>query len=268
MKAINLIILILVITVATYTVYGQGQPQVQQISVRSPEGMKIDGKLDEWPSPNLNAYNPADRIYYVVSNDNDNLYFTIRGAGNGVAKKAIAGGMVLTIARAADQKSSDHVTMLFPLPQKFENVTGIMGVVNQIAGWTYDPVANRKQIDSIAAVANLLLDKTVKEVGIHGIKEISDPVISKYNELGIKTEIKFFRMQPIIEMSIPLKYLGSVLNNTDKIRYNIKLNAVPEESSSPDVKESIANGNVNPNIGFALNPTDFWGEYILAKKPQ
>ncbi len=74
-------------------------------------------------------------------------------------------------------------------------------------------------------------------------------------------------MQPIIEMSIPLKYLKGVLDNTGKISYNVKLNAVPERSISAGVTESISDGKVNPNIGFALNPTDFWGDYTLANKP-
>lgn len=254
-------------TAAIDVAFAQKQPQVQQISVRAPENIRIDGKLDEWVSSNLNAYNSIDRIYYVVSNDDDNLYFTLRGIGNGVSKKAIAGGMVLTITKAAKTKSSDHITLLFPLPQDPETVNGIIGVAGQVASLTDGSVASRKQTDSIVFIANKLLDRAVKEIGINGIKEINESVISKYNEYGIKAEIQFSRMQPIIEVSIPLKYLRGLLDNSDKIRYNIKLNAVPERSSG--VTQAITeSGEVNPNVGFALNPTDFWGEYMLAKKQQ
>jgi hypothetical protein len=55
-----------------------------------------------------------------------------------------------------------------------------------------------------------------------------------------------------------------MLENTEKIRY--RLNAVPEKSTDPSVTELINNGIATPNIGYALNPTDFFGEYILAKK--
>jgi len=265
MKTINSIKAFFILLATTSAVYAQKQPQVQQISVRAPENIKIDGKLDEWASHDLNAYNSTDRIYYVVSNDDDNLYFTIRGMGNGVAKKAIAGGMVLTLSKAVEKKSNDQITISYPLPQNTGTVDGIIGVVSQVGGFTDDPVAYHKQIDSIVVIANQLINSAVKEIGVNGIKEIPDPVISKYNEYGIKAAAQFFRMQPIIEISIPLKYIKGLLDNTGKLSYNIKLNAVPAQSSA--LSQSVPIENVTPNIGYALNSTDFWGEYILAKKP-
>jgi len=268
MRIINLATASLTIIALNATLYAQKQPQIQLISIRAPENIKIDGKLDEWTNFTLSAYNSINRIFYTVSNDDNNLYFAIRGVGNGVAKKAIAGGMVLTVSKAVEKNdrkdSNDKLKIIFPLPQNGKTVASIMGVVNQVSGYNDDVKANKKQIDSIVVIANELMNKALNEIGISGVKNISDSVISRYNEYGIKAAAQFNKMQPIIELCIPLKYLKVSIDNLDKIRYNIKLNAVPDQSSG--LTQTIAPENVTPNVGYALNPTDFWGEYILAKK--
>jgi hypothetical protein len=184
-----------------------------------------------------------------------------------VAKKAVAGGMVITISRSEGEKgrkaANDGITVKFPRPQDREMVNGIMGVINQVGSYD-DPVANRKQIDSIVVVADALANKVLKEIGVSGVKNIPDSVISRYNEYGIKAAFQFNKMQPVIELAIPLKYLD-VPASGDKIRYSIKLNAVPDKVSG--ISDAIAPENVTPNVGYALNPTDLWGEYTLAKKP-
>jgi len=277
--------------IASFTANAQKQPQVQEISVRAPDNIKIDGKLNEWPNKFLNAYNSTDRIYYVMSNDDNNLYLTIRGMGNGVAKKAIAGGLTLTISHSVEKKArvkaADNVYITFPVPQDGKTTAGIMGVVNQVADFNDDTLANRKQIDSIVAIANKRINDAMKEIRVVGVKEVPDSVISIYNTQGIKAAAQFIKMQPIIELAIPLKYLGLSVDNPVKFSYNIKLSAIPESnqpgapvvvdmampapvvisaSNSGMIAPPIPVMGMNPNNGYAFNSTDFWGEYTLVKK--
>lgn len=260
---------VLVLAIITLTANAQKQPQVQEVSVRAPANIKIDGKLNEWANPLLNAFNSTDRIYYVVSNDDNNLYLTVRGLGNGVAKKMLAGGMTFTISKATDKKrtkATDNVAVTFPVPQEPQTTAVIMGTINAILNFSDDTVANRKQIDSVTVMANRLLKNAIREIQVVGIKEIPDSVLSIYNTEGIKAAVQFMQIQPIVELAIPLKYLGLSIDNPIKFSYNIKLSEIPVQSMSVDITK-VSAVNMSPNNGFAFNPTDFWGEYILAKKP-
>ena len=108
------------LTVVFLTANAQKQPRIQQVSVRAPKDIKIDGFLKEWQNGFLNAHNVVNRCYYVVSNDDSNLYFTIRGQGQGIAFKVFNGGLSITISRALDKKerlkAKDNITVTFPVP--------------------------------------------------------------------------------------------------------------------------------------------------------
>jgi len=256
--------------IALNTANAQKQPQIQEISMRAPDNVKIDGKLNEWPNKFLNAYNSTNRIYYVISNDDSNLYLTVRGLGNGVAKKMLAGGMTLTISHATRKqnlaKAGENVAVTFPVPQDAKITADIMGTINQLFNYLDDSVANRGQIDPIISKANRLINNAMKEIGVVGIKAIPDSVISIYNTEGIKAAAQFIQVQPVIELAIPLKYLGLSIDDQAKFSYNIKLSEIPVQSMSVN-PNTISSVNPSPNNGYAFNATDFWGEYTLAKKP-
>jgi hypothetical protein len=282
----------IILTVLCYTVFtanAQKQPQVQEGSVRAPAGVKIDGRLNEWQNPFINiqkytgflsAFNSSSRIYYTVANDDKNLYLVVRGLGNGVSKKILAGGLVFTISHATEKKDRkkdpNNVVINFPAPLDPKTTSFIMSTINQVMDFTDDSVANRKAIDSLDAIADKMVNNATKEIHIIGIKEIPDSIVSIYNTQGIKASIQFIQVQAAIEIAIPLKYLGLSVDTPATFSYNIRINAVPEASrfyvtdaSDPKFGDQMApppDMPVTPNNGYAWNPTDFWGEYILAKK--
>lgn len=266
----------------------QKQPQVQESSALAPATVKIDGKLDEWANPFVNvekasgylsAFNPGSRIYYTIANDDKNLYLVIRGLGNGVSKKVLSGGVIFTISHAEKKnraKDPGNVAVSFPVPIDAKTTSFIMSTINQILDFEDDSPATRKSIDSLDATANKMAADATKEIGISGMKDIPDPLISVYNPQGIKAAIRFMKVQPAIEIAIPLKFLGLPADNPT-FSYNIRINAVPEASRVvADPNAPSPNGTVeqapapamvtNPNLGYAWNPTDFWGEYTLVKK--
>jgi len=287
-------LILLLICIASFDTYAQKQPQIQDASVYAPANIKVDGKLNEWQNPFINpqkfngflsAFNTTNRIYYTMANDDKNLYLTVRGLGNGVSKKLLAGGMTLTISHAEKNKRAkdpSNVAITFPMPQDPKTTAEIMGEINQIQDYLDDTVANRKDIDTVNAIANKWIIKAAKEIRIIGVKEITDPVVSVYNTEGIKAAMQFIKVQAAIEIAIPLKYLGLSVDNPS-FSYNIRIDAVPEASGGAPVKINISAPvpdvekmtfgpdarvpAVNPNSAYAWNPTDFWGEYTLAKKP-
>ena len=55
----------------------QKLPKVQRASLYAPENIKVDGMLNEWDDK-LQAYNYATDVYYTISNDDKNLYITLK----------------------------------------------------------------------------------------------------------------------------------------------------------------------------------------------
>jgi len=288
-----------VLSAVTVNAHPQKQPQIQEISVRAPDNVRVDGKMNEWASPYLapsktegylQAYNSSSRIYYTVANDDNNLYFVIRGLGGGVSQKFISGGLTITISRATDkkrEKAKDNVVLTFPIAQDEKTTTLVMNSIGTAGSYVdMDSVKFRRQIDSVNVISNKLITDAMKEIRVAGIKEITDSTVSIYNTEGIKAAIKFIKRQPIVEFAIPLKYLGLSVENPVKFSYNIWAGAVPEPKQqrqdvavgvvyAPPVIMSGGGGGmmpppsmpVNNNAGFLFNPTDFWGIYTLAKKP-
>jgi hypothetical protein len=292
MKRAAKLIPLFVACILVVDLYAQKQPQIQDAGLYAPANVKIDGKLNEWQNPFINtqkftgflsAFNPSCRIYYTLANDEKNLYLIVRGLGNGVSKKVLAGGMILTISHAAEKKNRTkdpgNVAITFPVPQDPKTTALIMNTINQIQDLTEDSIANRKQIDSLDAIADKMVNNAMKEIRVVGVKEISDSAVSVFNTEGIKAAMQFIQVQAAIEIAIPLKYLGLSANNPATFSYNIRIDAVPVASRAFQVDpnkpapEVVVGGtvmvmsNISPNNGYAWNPTDFWGEYTLAKKP-
>jgi len=286
-----------VLSAVTVNAHPQKQPQIQEISLRAPDNVRVDGKMNEWESPYLaasktdgylQAYNSSSRIYYTVANDDNNLYFVIRGLGSGVSQKFISGGLTITISHAINskrEKATDNVAITFPIAQDLKTTRLVMNSIATAGSYVdMDSVKFRRQIDSVNVISNKLISDAMKEIRVAGIKEITDSTVSIYNTEGIKAVIKFIKRQPIVEFAIPLKYLGLSVDNPVKFSYNIRSGAVPEVNQpsdvafaggiAPPVVISGAGGMMPPpmppanaNAGFLFNPTDFWGIYTLAKKP-
>jgi len=264
----------------TLTVNAQKLPQIQEISVRAPDNVKIDGKLTDWPNPllnaqktdgYLNAYNSTNRIYYTIANDDNNLYIVIRGLGTRVAVKSLSGGFTFTISHTVDKKArakaADNVVIIFPVPVDDKTINNVLGPIRggfnfyneeeiYPAGYPYI-----KQLDSIQVLTNARLSPVIKEIKVKGIKEIPDSLISVYNETGIKAMMQFTWRQPSYELAIPLKYLNLDVNNPVKFSYNIMLTGGP-----PDPRLNGVQIDPDPGTMFMMAPTDFWGTYALIKK--
>jgi len=236
----------------------QKLPKVQTSSVWAPADIKIDGKTTEW-NDHFQAHNQPNHMYYTLSNDDDNLYLTVRMDDKQGDAKIFKGGLTFTI---------------IPLDKKATRISVTFPVISKEKGDKMQDGGDIRLIDSLTSSSNNGLTNTYKEIYVTGITEISDPIQSIYNAQGIRVGGSLEKNRRYTyELAIPLKYLESAINNVKSIRYNIRLNA-----------ETIAIKNRAPYSGpvlvfgppvapesiddlFNSEDSDFSGVYILALKP-
>lgn len=245
--------------------FAQKLPAVQKDGVIAPQNVKTDGKPTEWAQ--FAAYNKANAFFYTIANSKDKLYLTIQTTDLLIIKKILGGGITLAI-NIGDKKTTP-VTVTYPLiPGPGQE--GIIPKLNDAATNMNTELPN----------INTQLANNSKQIIIKGVKDITDTLISVYNDLGISAALQIDKKKALTcELAIPLRYLGLSDNQKTLLNYNIKLNGVnepvsnvringhPVDSNSPEVialinrvrAQQAAQGN---SIGFS---TDFSGTYSLAE---
>lgn len=263
--------------ITCFVANAQKLPNKQQGGLHAPKIVKIDGKLTEW-GDDLQAYNNAVGLQYTIANDEDHLYLVIQARDIITIKKMLIGGCTFTVnVTGKDDKSGVSIT--FPLIKEME--TSSIGIrLDNAAELTAKP--NQKaSIDSIIRLTNVDMGTKTKEIKVKGITQVPDTLISIFNDLDIRAAIRF-DSDPVLnyELSLPLSYLGNNITN-GKFHYNLMLNGMSKQSvkvfnisdsrgpvTVMTMPQGLANmgssrSRFNP-LNFAY-PTDFWGEYTLAK---
>jgi len=286
----------------------QKAPNVQETSVRAPQNVKIDGKLGEW-NETFQAYNKTTLINYSITNDDTFLYLTIKAGDQSTGNKITAGGLNFVINTAGKKKEQDAFKLVYPLisrdamsgmfPQRGQGGQsgppqgGFGGGQPGGGGFGGPPVMDSATLATMHA-------KTLaaaKEIKLFGFKEISDSVISVYNEYNIKAALGYDAKNTLTyELAIPLKSLGLSADDPKEFAYNIKLNGL-QMRGGPDQERGGQGGGQQggfggghgggggfgggggngggggggfggppPGMQNMMTPTDFWGKYTLAKK--
>jgi len=218
---------------------------------------------------NFQAYNHATDIFYTLSNDNENLYLTVKAANHTVIDKIINGGITFAI-NSSGKKDKGEISITYPVFEK-NNKPGLDLNKTEIEQGLVSSVI---QPDSIVKFNNTQLTNKSKYIMVIGVKG-TDTLISVYNENNIKADAKFDnKMDFTCQFSVPLKYLGLEANSQAKFAYHIILNGESKLTSkgtivSASSDNEIVNAKINAEMaemGKIYAPTDFWGEYTLAKK--
>ncbi len=253
-------LLFLIVASSTICAYAQKLPNVQQVSLRAPANIKVDGKIAEW-GDKLQAYNGFTHIYYTIANDDKNLYLAIQAPDPKIISKIMFGGVALAINKSGEKKLKDAATITYPY---FESGKNNMVYVK------FDDT--KAMSDSFAVANNRNFAAKAKLIMVAGIKEIDAP-ISIYNLKGINAVSLFdSNMVYTYELAINLELLGLSTNQPEKIAYNIELRGLLPVSNSLDRNGTLLYKKFTP-LGerqeFSSNrysidePTDFWGEYTL-----
>jgi len=271
-------ILFILITGIFNTAIAQKVNNVQQGSITAPAGLKIDGKLTEW-APALQAYNKSTKLWYTLANDDKNLYLAIKSTDAGNINKILAGGISLTINTAGKKKDKDAFVVTYPIAPKGGGRGmgrgGRKGFGQQDAPDSAQILAQHKQ--ALAAC---------KEISAIGFKDITDTLISIYNEYSIKAVANFDdKGNFVYELAIPLNMLQLSAGSATEIAYQIKLNGLQLGGGMDMVKIGGGGGRISLDGGGGggggggfggfsarndsdaddmMTPTDFWGKYTLA----
>lgn len=271
-------LLAIVILFGSFKSQAQKLPNIQEVNLRAPAGVKIDGKSTEWTGQ-LQAHNKAVDVTYAIANDDENLYLVMQATKPRIVTKIIDVGTTLIINSNGKKKADakENITITYPLLEVIpaqrmlwyagakarpETAYSASLAQNDTTQYSTTPV------DSLVTIANNLFGINAKMIEIAGISSITEPIISVYNEEHIKAAARFDNLGVYTyELAIPLKYLGLSTENPKEFSYSIRL-----ESRLTNPKLNMRTVYTYPNrimtdVDQDLDSTtDFWGTYILAKK--
>ena len=284
----------LLLTSLTVSIYAQKLPSVQQTSLRTPANVKIDGKASEWNNQ-YQAFNNATEIYYSIANNDSTLTLVVHAAHPQVIQRILENGLEFTLEKNKTDKNNVDVKILFPSLSLAETWKVLNGVGLPISGfkeWNFIPdprlgtdsvLASQKEYS--LAGANKQLITRLKEIRFAGIDQIKDTLtgitprspyyrdfslrysgykwITIYNEDDIRAMIQFDDKKELTyELSLPIKYVKANIAN-GKLSYDITIHG--RDGGRPGVVvyfDGSDRGKLFPEL---FNPTNFTGEYTLAK---
>ena len=270
MKALSFLFL----SVLCIGAYAQNLPNVQQVSLRAPANVKVDGKVTEW-GDKLQAYNNGIEISYTVANDKDYVYLIVQAADRQIIEKIIAGGLAFTINTGGNKKDKNDPVITFPVYEKGKGRPYFMlGKATEIK----KDVANYAvRWDSLKNASNDKIKTAFKFIGTSSLKDLAEDMIPIYNSERISAAAMLDdNLYYNFELAVPLKLLGANLT-LKSLAYNIRLNGYAYGGSDlkvvrdrfltftgADGKNYVMEDASSRSWSLA-SATDFWGEYTLAK---
>lgn len=292
----KLIPLIVLLMLSTLKMVAQSHlKDVQVTSVWAPADVKVDGRINEWED-HFQAYNKSTRLFYTVSNNDKYLFLAITSTDASNNNKIVAGGITLTVNTAGKKKDKNAYSLTFPIVAR-----GARGQRGQRGGGARGGRPQGAEMDTAAVSASRKqLITSSKEIKVIGFKDMTDSLISIYNEYGIKTAIGYDSLGNYsYELAIPLKLIELSIDQVQEIAYNIKVNGLANMGGGAPRGGAgggfgaeggggggfggggnrgggggRGNGGGSAGAGRGsgqdmadlTSPTDFWAKYTLAKK--
>jgi hypothetical protein len=271
------------------TLMAQKAQNIQIGNIWAPAAIKIDGKLAEW-GENLKAYNKTVKLWYTIANDDKNIYLAIKSTDLDNNNKILAGGISFTLNPEGKKRNKNAFIITFPVVNRTGGRggrSGNRGGFGQQAPATPDTTAIITQQKQTLA--------TGKEISALGFKEITDTLVSIYNEYGIKAAANIDDKGVFVyELAIPIKLLALSADNQKELAYNIKVNGLQlgggggfgggsgRSGGGGDFGGGSGSGGFgggsfggggggfgggkSAGVSDMMSPTDFWGKYTLATK--
>ncbi|MDB4925281.1 hypothetical protein [Mucilaginibacter sp.] len=236
--------------------------EVQTNSLWAATTVKVDGNLTEWKN-DFQAYNKSTKLYYTLANDAKYLYLVIQSSDATNNAKIAAGGITFTINTADKKKDKDAFTLTYPVINR-ANGRGQRG--QRGGGFGGGRNGGVALSDSaIKAAADLQHQQFIaasKEIKVFGFKDITDSLISIYNEYSIKASIGYdVQGNFTYEMAVPLKALELSADAPKEFAYNLKLNGIQIAARNNDATLGGDRGNAGGNAagGFGGGGGGFGG---------
>ncbi|MFD2147009.1 hypothetical protein [Mucilaginibacter antarcticus] len=238
---------------------------VQEGSVLAVANAKIDGNISEWQN-DFKAYNKSVKLFYSLSNDDKYLYLVTKSTDLVNNRKIELGGITLNVNTLNKKSDKDAFSVTFPSISRSGRGGG-GGGRGRNGGFGN---GNRGEVISDSAQKAMTEEAhknfiaSAKEIKVLGFKDITDTLISIYNEYSIKSMVGYDTTGAMVcEMAIPLKALGLSAAAPKEFAYQILLNGLQLPNGGMG-----GGGRGGRGGGFSemTAPTDFWGKYALAKK--
>jgi hypothetical protein len=304
----KLIPLAVLLTLSTLQIFAQEGKlkNIQAGSIWAPATVKVDGNLKEWDDT-FQAYNKTTKIFYTVCNDDKYLYFVVKSIDIPNNAKIIAGGITLTLNTDGKKKEKDAFSLTYPVIPRPARGQGGRGPGGAGGRGGFGGGRNNNPPDSAAIAAqHKQTIESAKEIRVLGFKDITDTLISIYNEYSIKASMGYDAIGNYdYELAIPLKALNLTIEGAKELAYNVKVNGIqiPAGFGGPGgpgggggqpvaiggadavrtdaVRGGAPGGGRGGRAGLGggappvpggrndpemYAPTDFWGKYTLAKK--
>ena len=280
-----------ILTIALTSAKAQKLSDIQEGSVWAPI-VKVDGKLNEWGN-NLKANNKSTNLTYTIANDAKNLYLAIQSKDITNNNKIMVGGITLTINSAGKKSDKEGYKLTYPIRQRRSGggqgrapstvrIEGGNVIVGQFQNMTQTQRDSMQRAVAKSQLAN------AKEIKVFGFKNVTDSLISIYNEYGIKALATISETGVFMyEISIPLELLDMSAAKPKEFSYNVKINGLQlgafgggnfggaggltgAGGGTSVVMTRVEGGGGgggfgNTNFQDLITPTDFWGKYILSK---
>jgi len=260
MRTLTLLLLLMI------SISGMAQklPNIQQVSLRAPVNVKIDGKATEWES-DFKAYNSGSRVFYTLSNDDTNLFLYLKMEGDRGTAKALYGGVQFSIMSA--EKRSRPINITFHAATASAALEEMAFSPTRYKNYLTDTANNKHKMDSLVAAINKLIGKTYKQILVSGITTVKEPLLSVYNDEGILAAAQLNNhMEYFYELAVPLKYLARFIPVGGKLKYNIQINPRPFRKNPGAFEPPVLKTTTTDFESIYMNnATDFNGEYTLAK---
>ena len=195
--------------------------------------IKVDGKLPELNNT-FQAYNKTLKVFYTISNDSKAIYLQLKSSDPTTTAKIQAGGITFALNTANKKKEDDAFTVTYPViarPQRGQRgaggfgggAGGARGGAGGMGGFAGLMGGDSAQVKE----AQQRFITSSKEIKVAGFKDISDSLVSVYNEYGIKAAMNFEADGSFTyEVAVPLKQLGLTTADGKEIAYNLKLNGL------------------------------------------
>ncbi|MEO8887013.1 MAG: hypothetical protein ABI367_13185 [Mucilaginibacter sp.] len=261
-------LIIPLILLATFQGNAQKLPNKQELSLRAPADIKIDGKSTEIKNT-FAAHNPATGLFYSLTNDDKQLYLILQATEPDDINRIVRGGITFTVKNKLN-KSTRGVSITYPVNK------GSLYSFRLTAGKGYVLDTSPAAADSTMRANNKKLDDNFKLIKVTGVPDLD--TLSIYNEEEFKAAGKFdINKVYTVEMSIPLKYLSTEIGQSNQFTYQVRVNG----STPPTIRIGAIQGSSDPaaaeramaSMQAAIETvnskisavTDFSADYELAK---
>ncbi|MDB5157967.1 MAG: hypothetical protein JWR50_2674 [Mucilaginibacter sp.] len=252
---------------------------VQAAGLWAVPNAKIDGNIAEWNN-NFQAYNKAVKLYYTLANDEKYLYLVAKSTDATNNAKIAAGGITLNINTNDKKSDKDAFSITYPVVGRAVGRGG-RGRGGFGGGRNGGVPLSDSAAKAATEEAHKQFIEAAKEIKVLGFKDITDTLISIYNEYSIKALVGYDDQGSLTcEVAVPLKALGLSADAAKEFSYQIMLSGIPTPTTGGfgsggggrggrgggGGRGGAGGGRNNIDYQELLAPTDFWGKYTLAKK--